>query len=113
MSILRQHILLIFSIILLNACSTTKNLPANEKLYTGASVEVKSNELTTRERKVLRSDLHGLTRPKPNTRFLGIPFKLNLYNFFYKSKPNSFFGRLRDKSGEPPVLLSSVDVENN
>jgi outer membrane protein assembly factor BamA len=113
MSILRHNILLIFTIVLLAACSPTKNLAPNEKLYTGASVEVKSNDVSTKERKVLRSELQALTRPKPNTRFLGIPFKLNIYNLFYKSKANSFFGKFRDKSGEPPVLLSSVDLQNN
>jgi outer membrane protein assembly factor BamA len=32
---------------------------------------------------------------------------------FRKAKPKSFFGKFRDKNGEPPVLLSSVDLENN
>ena len=114
MSILRRNIFFgFFTIVLFAACSTTKHLPPNEKLYTGASVEVNSSELTTKERKVIRGDLQGLTRPKPNSRFLGIPFKLHIYNLFRKSKPNSFFGKFRDKSGEPPVLLSSVDLQNN
>ncbi|RYY65974.1 MAG: hypothetical protein EOO12_05555, partial [Chitinophagaceae bacterium] len=45
--------------------------------------------------------------------FLGLRFKLGIYNLFYNAKPNSFFGRLRDRLGEPPVLLSSVDINNN
>src|SRR4030095_11349578 len=39
--------------------------------------------------------------------------KLGIYNLFYKKKPKSFFGKIRDKYGEPPVLLSQVDVEKN
>ena len=36
-----------------------------------------------------------------------MPIKLNLYNLFYKTK------KLRDKIGEPPVLLSSLDLQFN
>ena len=97
----------------LMACSTTKHLPEGEKLYTGASVKLNASGTTVRQNKVLKSDLQGLTRPKPNSRFLGIPFKLGIYNLFRNAKPNSFFGKFRDKSGEPPVLLSSVDLNNN
>jgi outer membrane protein insertion porin family len=101
----------IFSIgvcIFLVACSATKKIPEGDKLYTGARVELKgTTELTRREHKVLKADLEGLTRPKPNTRFLGLPIKLNLYNLFYRSK------RLRDRLGQPPVLLSSVDLQFN
>jgi outer membrane protein assembly factor BamA len=93
---------------LLAACSATKHLPEGDKLYTGAIVKLEgTTELTRNEHKVLRSDLEGLTRPKPNTRFLGLPIKLNLYNFFYKSK------KLRDRLGEPPVLLSTLDLQYN
>lgn len=99
--------------ILLIACTTTKHVPEGDKLYIGADVNLKSTGLTARENRVLEKDLQNLTRPKPNTRFLGMPVKLAFYNMFYKSKPNSFFGRIRDKFGEPPVLLSSVDLTHN
>jgi hypothetical protein len=61
----------------------------------------------------LKEDLEGLTRPKPNSKFLGIPIKLSIYNLFRNKKENSFFGRIRDKNGEPPVLLSQVDLQQN
>lgn len=100
--------------LLLAACSGTKHIPPGEHLYTGARTKItESKDLSVRQRKVLDEDLEKLTRPRPNSRFLGIPFKLNIYNLFYKAKPNSFFGRLRDRLGEPPVLLSSVDLNNN
>ena len=90
------------------ACSATKHIPEGDKLYTGARIKLEgTNELTRNEHKVLKSDLAGLTRPKPNSRFLGIPMKLSLYNFFYKKE------KLRNKLGEPPVLLSSVDLQYN
>jgi outer membrane protein insertion porin family len=113
MKVQRHHRLLIPVICFLTACSTTKHLPEGEKLYTGAEVKLNADGLTAREQKVHRSDLQGLTRPKPNTRLLGIPIKLGFYNLFRKAKPNSFFGRLRNQLGEPPVLLSTVDLDAN
>jgi outer membrane protein insertion porin family len=109
-----QLFLFIFIGFVLAACSTTSHIPANDKLYTGASVSVTGPKLTVREKKTLRSDLSGLTRPRPNSKILGIiPFKLSFYNLFYNKKPNSFFGKLRDKWGEPPVLLSQLDLNKN
>ncbi len=94
------------------ACSNTRHIPADDKLYTGANVIVGGTS-TVREKKVLQQDLRGLTRPKPNTTLFGMRLKLSIYNLFRKRKPNSFFGRIRDKNGEPPVLLSQVDLQRN
>lgn len=110
----QMRIIYVLGCFLLAACSNTKKLPKDEKLYTGATVKISgTDDLTARERKVLRSDLQGLTRPKPNSRILGLRLKLSIYNFFGTKKENSFFGRLKNKLGEPPVLLSSVDLEHN
>lgn len=106
-------LLLTVAVFIFTACSNTRHIPDNDKLYTGASVTVKGRDLTVREKKVLRNDLEGMTRPRPNSRFLGLRMKLSIYNMFRKSKPNSFFGRIRDRYGEPPVLLSQVDLDQN
>jgi outer membrane protein insertion porin family len=109
----KYHItILIITCFLVTACSNTRHLPAGDKLYTGARTIVNGTS-TVREKKVLKEDLEGLTRPKPNSKFLGIPIKLSIYNLFRNKKENSFFGRIRDKNGEPPVLLSQVDLQQN
>jgi outer membrane protein insertion porin family len=105
-------IILVAACFLMTACSNTRHLPAGEKLYTGARTTVNGTS-TVREKKVLKEDLEGLTRPKPNSKFLGIPIKLSIYNLFRNKKENSFFGKIRDKNGEPPVLLSQVDLQQN
>ena len=97
---------------ILSGCSSTRSIPANDKLYTGASVSLKG-VANTRERKALKEDLNGLTRPRANSKFLGIRLKLRIYNMFYGSKPKSFWGKIRKKYGEPPVLLSQVDLQEN
>ncbi|HET9433157.1 MAG TPA: hypothetical protein VFO37_05335, partial [Chitinophagaceae bacterium] len=107
-----HSIILATGYFLITACSNTRHLPANDKLYTGANIEVNGTS-TVREKKVLTEDLEGLTRPKPNSKLLGLRLKLSIYNLFRKKKENSFFGRIRDKNGEPPVLLTQVDLQQN
>jgi outer membrane protein insertion porin family len=103
---------ILFSSLLWISCSTTKSVPKNDKLYTGASINL-TGVSTIRERKVLKNDLEGLTRPKANSTFLGLRIKLAIYTALRNKKPNSFWGKFRTKYGEPPVLLSQVDLEQN
>ena len=60
----------------ITACSTTKHIPEGDALYVGATVKLNAQNVTSQQKKVLTADLNGLTKPKPNSRFLGIPFKL-------------------------------------
>ena len=113
----RQQSLKLFcplaALVLLAACNVTKSVPAGDRLYTGATVDLKADSASAKLRKVLRSDLQGLTRPKPNARFLGIPFKLLIYNALSNKRDSSFWGRLRERQGEPPVLMSDVNMQVN
>jgi outer membrane protein insertion porin family len=107
------HILPAFIVFfLVTGCSNTRHLPEGEKLYVGANVVVDGAD-RIREKRVLQTDLEGLTRPRPNSKLLGVRLKLSIYNLFRNKKENSFFGRIRDRNGEPPVLLSQVDIEQN
>lgn len=104
---------LIAGIIFFSGCQGTRHLPANDKLYTGAKLEVTGPaELTARQKKSLRKNLQGLTRPKPNTKFLGMRPKLAIYNMFRNAK-KGLFKNIRDKYGEPPVLASQLDLSAN
>jgi outer membrane protein assembly factor BamA len=95
------------------ACSPTKHIPEGDALYTGATVKFTADSVSAQQKKVLNSDLQGLTRPRPNGRFLGIPFKLMLWNLFYTKKEKGLKANLQRKLGEPPVLASSVDLDAN
>jgi outer membrane protein insertion porin family len=99
-------------IILLSAgCSATKSVPANDALYTGASLKLKNSSAGKKQNKVLKSDLQALIRPRPNSKILGIPFKLLIYNMAGKKK--NFINKFLKKTGEPPVLLSRVNIDKN
>ncbi|WP_411273278.1 BamA/TamA family outer membrane protein [Daejeonella sp.] len=104
--------LLIVSTLIVSACSTTKYVPANDKLYLGADVEINDNDIKNKSKKDLEADLKALTRPQPNSSFLGIPFKLMMYNL--RNERNKGLGSwLSRKFGEAPVLFSTVNVDFN
>src|SRR5688572_657846 len=95
------------------ACSTTKHIPEGDALYLGATVNLNAENVSKQQKKVITSDLTGLTRPKPNSRLLGIPFKLMLWNMFYTEKEKGFKAGLQKKLGQPPVLASTVNLNGN
>jgi len=99
---------------LLVACSNTKHLPANDALYLGANIKFDSTRVSHRKEKELKSNLRTLTRPKPNSKILGLRVKLLAYNLAgnpkKKGSPRSW---LKNKFGEPPVLASDVDLGYN
>ena len=96
----------------LSACGVTKFVPENDKLYLGASVKIDDKDISKKKKKILVNDLEGVLRPKTNSKVLGIPFKLMIYNLKSKSGkgPGSWLSR---KFGEAPVLFSTVKVDFN
>src|SRR6218665_31339 len=96
------------------SCNNLKKLPAGDALYTGSSVKIDSTSLKKKEKKTLEGELQSLTRPNPNKKILGMRFKLSMYNLAGNpKKENSLRGWLKNKVGEPPVLLSDVDPDRN
>ncbi len=99
----RSFFIISIVVSLLASCSATKKVPPGDALYMGATIKMDAAGLSNKKKKALREDLSSLTRPKPNKRVLGIPFKLLFNNIKL----------VRKKWGEPPVLLSNVNLEYN
>lgn len=100
--------------VMMSACSTTKNLPAGDALYTGADIEVTDKEMRSKEKKRIEEETEGLPRPVPNKKILGIRFKLMMYNLAGNpKKETSLLGKLKYKVGEPPILASTVNLDFN
>ena len=97
------------------SCSNLKYLPAGDALYTGAKVTVKdTGRLRPKRRKALQEQMESLVRPKPNSKILGMRLRLTAYNIAgHPKKEKSPRGWLKNKVGEPPVLLSDVDLQRN
>ncbi|GAB3911588.1 translocation and assembly module lipoprotein TamL [Mucilaginibacter boryungensis] len=107
----KRFIYLIVTAALLSACSTTKYLANNQKLYTGPQVKVDTAELTKSDQKFITNEMAELVRPAPNSSILGLRVKLWIY---YKTHARrNFLQKFFSKYGEPPVLISAVDVNNN
>ncbi len=102
--------------ILLVSCSGTKYLPAGEKLYVGSEVHVipDSGTMSFTKQKALQNELILVTRPKPNTKLLGIArAKLWFYNIAATKKEKGLKHLIKTSLGEPPVLFSRVSPKNN
>jgi outer membrane protein assembly factor BamA len=109
----KSIVFILSAAVLFTACSTTKHIPEGDALYMGAKVNLTAENITAQQKKVYQADLQGQTRPRPNSRFLGIPFKLLLWNLFYTDSTKGFKAKLQQKLGQPPVLASTVDLAAN
>ena len=108
------YAVLVVLLLEMSACSNTKYLPAGESLYTGAELEVSGPKLKRSRKKEMKTDLYTLLRPKPNASILGFRYKLFAYNIAgHPKKKHSPAALLKNKLGEPPILLSSVNLDKN
>jgi outer membrane protein insertion porin family len=101
-------LILFYGMIFLNSCNVKKYIPEDEFLYTGADVELTSED-KIENRKALKSELENLIQPDPNSKFMGA--RIGLY-FHYKAQQENpgFINRFLNKRlGEEPVYLSDVD----
>ncbi len=107
MKVLMIRCLVFFgNVAMLFSCSETKSLQEGQYLYDGARIVIKSNpKIKRKERKELKQELNDLVRPKPNTSFLGIKFKLLFYNAG-SAKGKGIGHWIQKTLGEPPVLAS-------
>src|SRR5580692_7465389 len=106
--------LLISAGLFFSYCNSAKYILANDTLYTGAKIQIDSSKLSHREKKKLKTNLLSITRPKTNSKILGLRIKLWIYNLAGKpKKKKSIRSWVKDKFGEPPVLASSLDLERN
>lgn len=74
-----RYIFIVFAF-LLSACSNTKYLAPNQKLYTGGEVKIDDKNIKKSEANALKEELETLLRPQTNSSILGLRFKLWVYN---------------------------------
>ena len=92
---------------MLQSCAVKKFIPEDERLYTGATVEIKSDSLIENKGN-LEAVLEEALRPKPNKKFLGLRPGLHFYYKMQQENPgfiNRFFYK---RMGEEPVYQSDV-----
>ena len=113
-SVFRQvyvtRVLWLLGAALLTACSSTKNIPEGDALFTGFTVEVKANNDSSNRQKEMETELSATVRPKPSSSILGLRPQLWIYNAFYTKKQKGLKHFIMTKLGSPPVLISEVDT---
>ncbi|UOR04587.1 BamA/TamA family outer membrane protein [Hymenobacter aerilatus] len=91
------------------SCSGTKYIPEGAKLYTGSTVEMKSDSKIPNE-DALQTQLTSVITPKPNSSILGMRPKLYFWHMG-EGKTKGLGHWLANKYGEKPVLLTQVDTQ--
>src|SRR6185436_9327024 len=102
----------LFIATLLASCSGKHFLPKGEKLYTGAKIELKSSE-KIKNKNYIRNNAGQVLRPEPNRSFLGMRPRLWFYYVAGDSANKGFRKWIKNKLGEPPVLMSDIDPNLN
>lgn len=97
-----------------SGCSTTRNLPEGEVLYTG----IKEYKVTGPSGEAIDPEaehqVNQTLQVAPNNEVLGIripPFGLWMYNMFKTDKKKGFKHWMFEKLAADPVLISKVDPE--
>ncbi len=100
--------LLFFALsLLLLSCQPTRRLSEGEVWYKEARVKYQGQPP-----RGVKGELLPLAEPEPNSRLLGIPFKLTIYNIF-ANKEKGVGKWLKEKLGEPPVLYQPQLAERS
>ena len=113
------HIVISLLCCFLVACSTTKNLPEGELLYTGIDELEIENEDKTEAGVAALTEVEAALAYAPNNAIFGsstlrwpFPMGLWIHNGFGKYQDKKGFGRwVYDHLGSDPVLLSTVNGE--
>ncbi|TXD69210.1 BamA/TamA family outer membrane protein [Aequorivita lipolytica] len=92
---------------LLQSCAVNKYIPEGKRLYTGATVAVKSDSVIENKDN-LEAVLEEALRPEPNSKFLGMRAGLHYYYKVQKENPGFINRFLYKKFGEEPVYQSDV-----
>lgn len=112
-----RKILYLLLLLLFTACSTTRNLPEGEVLYTGIKKTVVENRDVSAAGDEALAEVNGALAVAPNNALFGsssvripFPFGLWMYNAFHSYKKGLghwMFNRL----ASTPVLISTVNPE--
>lgn len=87
-----------------SSCSLSKSLKEGETLYTGAKIEFQKKEKSIKTGELAIELASVIAAPKPNSKLLGIRFKLRLYNLFYTEKEKGLKKWLQKRLGQEPVI---------
>src|SRR5437868_1504815 len=106
---MRQSLYYFILLSMLGSCTALKYVPEEERLYTGAKVEVLTQKKVTDQGDAV-SGAKSLLMPTPNHKLLWMRPSLWMYGVVGPLKKEKGFKHwLKTSVGEPPVYMSNVD----
>jgi outer membrane protein insertion porin family len=102
--------LILFGGLLISGCSNLRYLDEDQKLYTGSSVKIESEESIDSRREIIREAERVIT-PKPNWKFLIWRPRLWLYNIGGEIGLWGTGRWIQENIGRPPVLMEDMNTE--
>jgi outer membrane protein assembly factor BamA len=110
--VIKRSAYLLAALYIMASCSTTKNLPEGEVLYTGYKTQF-TNKSNTEDGETALSEIDAAIAKTPSTKMFGFipfPFRLWVYNDFVKYKKG--FGRfIFNRFACDPVYISTVNPD--
>lgn len=98
-------------VVCLYSCGVKKFIPQDELLYTGAEIEITTQNDSLKLPSEIKDELEQLLRPVPNSKFLGMRLGLRSH-YRAQSEDAGFITKFFNKKiGEPPVYLSNVNTQ--
>jgi outer membrane protein insertion porin family len=102
--------IILIALVFLTGCTGLRLMPKNQVLYTGAGLKINTKEKIIKKAKI-KDELQDVLRPKPNGTFLGMRPGVWLYYVAgTPKKKKSVRSWIKNKLGEAPIYLSSVDT---
>ncbi len=97
-------------LMLLGSCNVIKYIPADEKLYTGAEVDVVADK-SIKGKNQLQYEIEDVVEPSPNKTIFGIRYGLYFHYKSQKEGAGKIIKGLNKRFGEEPVYLSDVNTK--
>src|SRR5882672_3757855 len=111
---IRRLLYLLCIVSMMTACNESKYLSEGQHLYVANKVKTQTTDVKKKTAKAMASELEDLTRPRLNSKILGIRVRLWIYNITGPTKKEKGFKHwLKYKVGEPPVLATPTLLEKN
>jgi outer membrane protein insertion porin family len=111
---IRRLLYLLCIVSLAGACNESKYLSEGQHLYVANKVKTQTTDVKKKTAKAMASELEDLTRPRLNSKILGVRVRLWIYNIAGTTKKEKGFKHwLKYKVGEPPVLATPTLLEKN
>jgi outer membrane protein insertion porin family len=102
---------ILFVALIASSCNVSKRLPEGEKLYRGATIDIKREKGVKGSTGSIRKQLKNAAKPTPNKFILGQPYKVWWWYVIGEPKRETGFRTwLRKQLAEPPVLSSRINA---